>query len=69
MAIVQRRMIVRIYTSEGVKELTPRRPGELYYHQEFQTYEKLTEKQKKLQKQIDAIKRRNNGKPPKNTIR
>lgn len=53
---------IYLYGADGRRTLTPpiRSQGDRYKHEEFETYEQLSEKQKRAQRRIDAIRRKHN---------
>lgn len=57
------------YRSDGLHVITPRKLGTIRPAEEIITYERLSEKQKKMQRKLDAIHRRNNGAAQKKVIR
>lgn len=67
--IVSRSVVVYSYQSDGLHIKRQRTRFEIKPAEEVVTYEKLTEKEKKRQKQIDAIKRKNNGQALKRIVR
>lgn len=69
MAIVSRSPKIYSYRADGLHILTPRHPGEIRYHEEVTPYKELTERQKKLQKKLDTIKRKNNSKALRKIVR
>lgn len=69
MTIISKSPKIYSYRADGLHILTPRRLGETRYHEEVTPYSKLTEKEKKRQKQLDAIKRKNNGKAVRKIVR
>lgn len=67
--VVSRSPKIYSYRADGLHVLTPRRLGETRYHEEVTPYKTLSEKEKKRQKQIDAVKRKNNSKALRKIVR
>ncbi|HAV1531532.1 TPA: hypothetical protein JG872_000342 [Enterobacter hormaechei subsp. xiangfangensis] len=69
MTIVSKSVKIYSYRADGLHIITPRTRFDVRPVEVVVTYEKLTEKEKKRQKQIDAIKRKNNAQALKKVVR
>lgn len=69
MTIISKSVVVYSYQADGLHIKRQRTRFEIRPTEEVVSYQKLTEKEKKRQRQLDAIKRKNNSQPLKRVVR